>query len=530
MGQSNEKSSLLINHQDNKINKQSRGKWLNYTILSISGVIIFLLISYYNLYNNSDQNLLSNFTNFNPLPPIFKPSPTLPSQNQQQTFQLKHIYHHNVKTHNDIHRRLDITSEFIEINELNSNYEILSSKYSSKSPWNIQLPFKSQNVELMRLTDRSPDFIESYLEYARIHGSQAISKINLDWDKSIVESPNITDKETIITLALMSSNAYVEIPQTGDWRNVSWNNSISHGWDNDGLRGHIFVNDDNSTVVISFKGTSAAYISSSGSDDTVEQDRDNDNLLFSCCCARVGYLWKTVCDCYVNSYTCDQRCLERELYQKDKYYHAAMDVYRNVSSQYPNSNIWLTGHSLGGSLASLVGRTFGLPTVTFEAPGELLATKRLHLPFPPGLPDYMEGIWHFGHTADPIFMGVCNGASSSCSVAGYAMETQCHSGKQCVYDVVSDKGWHVNLLNHRIHTVIDDVLEAYNDTALCIKTPPCRDCFNWNFVTEDQTSSQTTTETSTTSLSSISATPTSEVPEKCKKWTWYGRCIEYEKH
>jgi putative lipase involved disintegration of autophagic bodies len=33
---------------------------------------------------------------------------------------------------------------------------------------------------------------------------------------------------------------------------------------------------------------------------------------------------------------------------------------------YPSANIWLTGHSLGGALAALLGATFGVPTVTFE--------------------------------------------------------------------------------------------------------------------------------------------------------------------
>jgi lipase ATG15 len=49
---------------------------------------------------------------------------------------------------------------------------------------------------------------------------------------------------------------------------------------------------------------------------------------------------------------------------------------------YPDSNIWLIGHSLGGALASLMGVTFGVPVVAFEAPGEQLAAKRLHLPTP----------------------------------------------------------------------------------------------------------------------------------------------------
>ncbi|GMF08809.1 unnamed protein product [Ambrosiozyma monospora] len=124
--------------------------------------------------------------------------------------------------------------------------------------------------------------------------------------------------------------------------------------------------------------------------------------------------------------------------RQDRYYKATLDLYRNVTHLYPFADIWVTGHSLGGALSSLLGRTFGLPAVTFEAPGELLATKRLHLPMPPELPEELDHIWHFGNNADPIFMGVCNGVSSICSVLGYAMETQCHSGQKCIYDTVAD--------------------------------------------------------------------------------------------
>ena len=49
---------------------------------------------------------------------------------------------------------------------------------------------------------------------------------------------------------------------------------------------------------------------------------------------------------------------------------------------YPDANIWVIGHSLGGALASLLGITFGAPVVTFEPPGERMAAQRLHLPTP----------------------------------------------------------------------------------------------------------------------------------------------------
>jgi putative lipase involved disintegration of autophagic bodies len=36
-----------------------------------------------------------------------------------------------------------------------------------------------------------------------------------------------------------------------------------------------------------------------------------------------------------------------------------------------------------------------------------MASKRLHLPQPPGVRAEEQLVWHFGHTADPVYMGSC---------------------------------------------------------------------------------------------------------------------------
>lgn len=63
-------------------------------------------------------------------------------------------------------------------------------------------------------------------------------------------------------------------------------------------------------------------------------------------------------------------------------------------------------------MASLMGLTFNIPAVSYEAVPEKLAAKRLGLAIPP-----YTGAHHIGNTADPVYMGACNGYFSSCSVA-----------------------------------------------------------------------------------------------------------------
>ncbi|RUS32308.1 putative lipase ATG15 [Jimgerdemannia flammicorona] len=289
--------------------------------------------------------------------------------------------------------------------------------------------------------------------------------------------PDVTDNDTVVSLAKMTNNAYNDANKREDWYDMEdkWGLNISFGWETDGLRGHIFGDADNTTLVIAIKGTSAGIF---GGGDTAVKDKFNDNLLFSCCCARVGSSWKTVCDCYRgDEYSCDGECVQSSLESEELYYSIAKDLV----DDYTNATIWATGHSLGGALAGLLGLTYGLPTVTYEAPGELLAARRLHLPYGAGV-DYSQiPMWHIGHTADPVFMGVCTGPSSSCWYGGFAMESQCHTGRVCVYDVVNQSGWKVDIRSHRIHDVIERVLTVWEEVPECFVEEGCVDCGIWDF-------------------------------------------------
>ena len=337
------------------------------------------------------------------------------------------------------------------------------------------------------------------------------------WSVDEIASPNYTDKNTVLSLARMAGNAYVEEPWTGNWVDVGcgFNNTDSFGWDGNGLRGHIYADETNSTVVIGLKGTSMAIFDGA---ETTGNDKINDNLFGSCCCGQGGpYFWKWACDCMNSTYTCNHSCVVKSLLEKNHYYWAVKDLYHNVTERYPGAQIWLSGHSLGGVVSTLLGLTFGLPVFTFEAFPDALGASRLGLPTPPG---YHIGahqkrtdvaIHHFGHTADPVFMGSCNGATASCTLGGYAFEGHCHTGKTCIYDTVNDLGWRSSAWYHRIYTVIDTVIKKYDAVPECEEDTECTDCVLWKFFESNGT------ETTTRSTSTATRTRT----ETCKTPGWW---------
>ncbi|KAH8674080.1 Alpha/Beta hydrolase protein [Xylariales sp. PMI_506] len=447
--------------------------------------------------------------------PILSPLIPEPPREAEHTFTLRHILHHGTYRHPGLHRKQDVT-------HLNTNVWLTAEDGYSRERI-PPLKAKSRPRKIERLVDRRPSVIDPMVAEARERG-YVLSSLPSAWAVDDVPGPNIKDKETVLSMALVASNAYVELPNLPDWEEVGepFNKSADFGWEGDGLRGHIWGDQTNSTIIIGLKGTSPAVFDGEG---TTTNDKVNDNLFFSCCCAQQGqWSWHQVCDCATSTYQCNNTCVTQALREENRYYQAARELYSNVTEIYPDANIWVVGHSLGGAVSSLLGLTYGLPVVTFEAVPEALAAGRLGLPVPPHadpqFPQTREytGAYHFGHTADPIYIGTCNGATASCSFAGYAMESACHTGYECTYDTVADKGWRVGIGTHKIRSVINDVIRKYDDVPECKFTPECRDCATWKMYESNSTDG-------TTSSSSSSTTKTRTRTATCKTPGWWG-CLD----
>ena len=385
------------------------------------------------------------------------------------------------------------------------------------------LVVKTSPMKIQRLRDRRPSVVDPMVAAAREEGGLWVTSSSA-WILDNVAAPDVTDKETVLTFAQMAANAYVEKPDTGNWKDVNGGfnrtDDTGFGWDSDGLRGYLYMDESNSTVVIGLKGTTLAIFDGDG---TTTNDKENDNLFFSCCCGQQGSTFaRQVCDCAQGTYTCNLTCLKESLRKENRYYAAARYLYGNVTELYPDAKIWLSGHSLGGSVSAMLGLTYGVPALTFQAVPDALPANRLGLPIPPGVDpdrpgqrDY-TGAFHFGHNADPIYMGTCNGATASCSYAGYALESSCHTGRECTYDVVTTNGTRVFIISHKIIWVIDNVIKKWSTVPECKFTPECYDCPLWKEV-EGNKSTATTTSTSTTRTKTRTLT--------CKTPGWWG-CLD----
>jgi len=125
--------------------------------------------------------------------------------------------------------------------------------------------------------------------------------------------PNAEDHGTVISMVRMALDCYVD-PERQGWVDIGddWEVDSEIGWLEAGLRGYIFASEDQKTVVIGIKGTSLKLFGTGGG-PTGNNDKLNDNKMFSCCCGKVDRTWWGVCGCYMGGNQCNQQCLVDDL-------------------------------------------------------------------------------------------------------------------------------------------------------------------------------------------------------------------------
>ena len=450
------------------------------------------------------------FASHPPEPGHPHPPQKLPLEPRELDFTLRHVFHRGTKLYPSLHRRLDVNPA-----KVRGAVSGEASEETGIGPYRIS----PSAIVMPRLRERSAEVIQSMMSAAQTYGSVPLLS-NDAWSLDEIPSPNITDKGTVVNFALMAGSAYNRDRTDPEWEETRppFNLSSDIGWENDGIRGHVFADATNSTLVVAVKGTSRAIFDGA---ETTTNDKENDNLFAGCCCGQGGsYLLRQVCDCQTSTYACNDTCVTKALRAPNRYYHSALELYGNITEMYPDANVWMTGHSLGGLVSSLLGLTFGLPTVTFEAIPQALAAERLFLPVPPGYSSVSQarkdaGIYNFGHTADPVYEGTCHGGTSLCALAGYALESHCHVGQRCVYDTVKDRKWRQSLSTHGIRAAIRDVYRDYDDVPDCVPDDECIDCGQWKRYHSNSSDSEPPSSSSSSSAIATSTTT-------CRTPGWWG--------
>lgn len=190
---------------------------------------------------------------------------TLSSPDTASTVRLRHFYHHGAGEY-PYHQWLDAES----VSEA-------SSASAHELVVNSELRLVSQRRTRRRLRDRSRENLDRQRQ--RVRSGLVVAES--EWTDEVITVPDVADYGTLLALSQMTSNAYVEEPHSDGWLDLGshWNATPpwGFGWEGAGLRGHVYSDDDNSTVVISIKGTSAVSFLGKGSSG---QDKLNVGSLF----------------------------------------------------------------------------------------------------------------------------------------------------------------------------------------------------------------------------------------------------------
>ncbi|KAF7680923.1 putative lipase ATG15 [Astathelohania contejeani] len=265
------------------------------------------------------------------------------------------------------------------------------------------------------------------------------------------------DTSKILKIAYIANSAYYD----HEFSNLEYSFIVKQG-----LSGKVYKFDKN--VIIAFKGTSLSLYGWNWS-KTSENDKINDTLMFTCCNTSKGIIpWQSSENCF-NGIECNEECV-LALLKEYGYVYQAETIVREALKKYKGYNIILTGHSMGGAIASLMGAKYDILTYAFSSPGERHIANRI------GIPNGNK-IYHFGICSDIIFRGKCNKKYSLCSIGGYNIETRCHLGNVICFNDGSSE----SILKHRMRYFIDVLSNNKIRDIEIINEVNCNDCIEFDY-------------------------------------------------
>jgi len=294
---------------------------------------------------------------------------------------------------------------------------------------------------------------------------------------------NNTFYKLVYDLAVMSSNVYTYLNHSKwiDLQNYTVNDITL---DNNTVKSFLFYN--NEMNIIAFKGTTTAIgLQEDGSFINKEyskphifsssyNDKFNDNLYFSCCFYKQSHLFnRSLCDSTDNNNNCSINCYKNSTSFDLNYINLAKDIVEKVKDTIDFNNLIFTGHSLGGTIATIMGILYNKTSIAFQSPGDKHYLDLIGL-------QAHQNTFHFGHDADPIFLGTCG---NTCWTFGYNLYTKCHSGFTCSYNAKEKLGYTESILNHRIDYIIKNIIPHWeNDFPECVQNKDCSDCEKWSYL------------------------------------------------
>ena len=286
---------------------------------------------------------------------------------------------------------------------------------------------------------------------------------------------------TVKNMLLMSYNAYME-PNNSNWQKVEYNHTIDISIDPNDIQAYLFSDDTKQFNVVAIKGTSISYVPMllSAFKSPAPHDKYNDNLFFSCCFYKQSKLFKDSCDdTSTSKYDCKKECYTNSTQLPINYLNMLSHLIENTRKEidFDKANLYFTGHSLGGFLATSLGLLYDKQVITFDSPGGKHYFDLAHIKH-----DNDNRIYNFGHNADSIMHGHCG---ALCWTWGYIVETKCHIGNSCIYDSKSKLGISDSIRTHQLEYIINNILPKWEtDLPTCQYHEECIDenCEKWTYV------------------------------------------------